>query len=64
VLDTSAEVAQETMYLNPGMYYINSTTEASATVSGLTSGTEYVIVVVAVDSEGNTSVADSWTFTY
>jgi hypothetical protein len=28
------------------------------------SGKEYIIVAVAADSEGNISVADSWTFTY
>ena len=57
-------MAQETMYLSPGLYYITSLEGTSAKISNLTEGTEYIMIVVAVDADGNISVADSWTFTY
>lgn len=63
-LEASVQTAQEKMYLDPGLYYITHTENPQADVSGLTSGKEYIIIVVAADSEGNISLADSWTFTY
>lgn len=63
-LQESVLSAQETMYLNPGLYYINHTTTPEATMSNLVSGQEYIIIVVAAEEDGNISVADSWTFTY
>lgn len=63
-LEASVQTAQEKMYLDPGLYYITHTETPQASVSGLTSGKEYIIIVVAADSEGNISLADSWTFTY
>lgn len=63
-LEASVQTAQEKMYLDPGLYYITHTETPQADVSGLTSGKEYIIIVVAADSEGNISLADSWTFTY
>lgn len=64
VFEQSVEMAQETMYLSPGLYYITSLEGTSAKISNLTEGTEYIMIVVAVDADGNISVADSWTFTY
>lgn len=63
-LEASVQTAQEKMYLDPGLYYITHTETPQASVPGLTSGKEYIIIVVAADSEGNISLADSWTFTY
>lgn len=63
-LEGSVLTAQERMYLDSGLYYINHTSEPEAIVNDLTSGQEYIIVVVAADADGNVSEADSWTFTY
>lgn len=63
-LEGSVLTAQEKMYLDPGLYYISHTNEPKAVLSNMISGKEYIIVAVAADSEGNISVADSWTFTY
>jgi hypothetical protein len=64
VLEESSVVAQEKMFLDPGLYYIANTTEPRAVISNLVSGQEYVLIVTAVDSAGNSSVADSYTFVY
>lgn len=63
-LEGSVVTAQEKMYLDPGLYYISHTIAPEAPLIDLISGKEYIIVVVAADSEGNISVADSWEFTY
>ena len=63
-LKGSALRAQETMYLSPGLYYIDKTTGNSLTLSNCTRGTEYVLVVTAVDEDGVSSISDSWTFVY
>ena len=62
--EKSVEYAQEQMYLNPSIYYINNTTSSEAVLSGLEAGKEYVMIVTAVDADGNISVADSWFFEY
>ena len=64
VLEGSLLKAQETMFLDPGLYYITTVTQGSAIFSGLEPGTEYILIVVAVDQEGFSSVADSWKFIY
>ena len=56
--------AQETMYLSPELYYIEKTTDNYAPLKNLSRGTEYMLVLTAVDGEGASSVADSWTFVY
>ena len=56
--------AQETMYLSPGLYYIEKTTGTSLTLNNCTRGTEYILVVTAVDKDGVSSISDSWTFVY
>ena len=56
--------AQETMYLSPGLYYIEKTTGTSLTLNNCTRGTEYILVVTAVDEDGVSSISDSWTFVY
>ena len=61
---TDVSYVQETLYLDPGLYYLNSGTTPSASTKGFTKGTEYILVVCAADAEGNISKADSWTFTY
>lgn len=63
-LGGSTQAAQDKMYLDSGLYYISHTIEPEAVLSGMVSGKEYVIVVVAADAEGNISMADSWIFTY
>lgn len=63
-LEKSVEYAQEMMYISPGLYYITSTVSPTATLSSLNPGTEYILVVVAVDADGNISKSDSWRFTY
>ena len=62
-LNSSIDKADEVMALNPGLYYINKTTEASAKVN-LESGHKYIIVVTAVDSEGYSAESSWWEFTY
>lgn len=64
VLEGSLMKAQETMFLDPGLYYITTVTQGSAIFSDLEPGTEYILIVVAVDQEGYSSVADSWKFIY
>ena len=56
--------AQETMYLSPELYYIEKTTDSRAPLNNLTKGSEYILIVTAVDENGASSVADSWTFIY
>ena len=63
-LEGSVLTAQEKMYIDPDLYYISHTSAQEAVLNGLVSGQEYVIVVVAADSSGNISVADSWKFIY
>ncbi|MBQ2874069.1 MAG: hypothetical protein IJE85_02110, partial [Bacteroidales bacterium] len=63
-LGASVLKAQETMFLDPGLYYINSVNTPSASLDAAVSGEEYIIIVTAVDEDGNISVADSWTFEY
>lgn len=63
-LGGTVENAQVIMFKTPDMYYISKTTDTKASLGKLTEGKEYVLVVVAVDSSGNSSVADSWIFTY
>ena len=56
--------AQETMYLSPELYYIEKTTDSRAPLNNLTKGSEYILIVTAVDENSASSVADSWTFIY
>lgn len=63
-LQSSTLRAQETMYLSPGLYYIEKTSDNFVYLDGLSRGTEYVLVVTAVDENDDSSVADYWTFTY
>lgn len=60
----NATIVEETFYLSPGLYYLNSSTVPSIPASALTAGTEHILIVSAVDADGNISKADSWTFTY
>lgn len=64
VLERDTTIAQEKMFLEPNLYYITHTTEAAAKLANMVSGKEYILIVVAVDESGSSSVADSWTFTY
>ena len=52
------------MYLSPDLYYIEKTTNSYAPLNNLTKGSEYILIVTAVDENGASSVADSWTFVY
>lgn len=63
-LQCSVLRAQETMYLSPNLYYIEKTTDSYAPLNNLTKGSEYILIVTAVDENGASSVADSWTFIY
>lgn len=63
-LSSSIEVAEEKMILDPGLYYIEKTTNPYVLISGLTAGKEYVLVVTAIDAAGKASKPDSWIFTY
>lgn len=71
-LEQSVTTAQEKMFMDPGLYYIEKTTENSITLSGLAKGTEYILIVTAVQDSGKGladpsskgSIADSWIFTY
>lgn len=63
-LQCSVLRAQETMYLSPDLYYIEKTTNSYAPLNNLTKGSEYILIVTAVDENGASSVADSWTFVY
>lgn len=56
--------AQETMYLSPELYYIEKTSGSYAPLNNLVRGTEYMLVVTAVDQNDASSIADSWTFVY
>lgn len=62
-LEGSVRKAGETMYLDPGLYYINKTAETSVKVS-MEKGKEYIFVILAVDTAGNPSAASYWKFTY
>lgn len=61
---SSIDIAEREMILDPGLYYIEKTTNPYALVSEPVAGKEYVLVVVAVDAAGNASRPDSWIFTY
>lgn len=63
-LQCSVLRAQETMYLSPDLYYIEKTTDSYAPLNNLTKGSEYILIVTAVDENGASSIADSWTFIY
>ena len=63
-LGASVIAAQEKMFLEPGLYYIDRSEEPSARLANLVSGKEYILVVAAVDGAGVSSAADSWIFTY
>lgn len=63
-LQSSVLRAQETMFLSPDLYYIEKTTEKYAVLSNLAKGSEYILIVTAVDESGASSVADSWMFVY
>lgn len=63
-LQSSVLRAQETMFLSPDLYYIEKTTEKYAVLSNLAKGSEYILIVTAVDESGASSVADSWLFVY
>lgn len=60
----TVENAQIKMFKEPNLYWICKTEMSSVSLGKLTKGQEYVLVVVAVDSSGNSSVADSWFFVY
>lgn len=62
-MESSVRTAQETIFLNPLLYYMTKTTSNSVELS-LVKGNEYVFVLVAMDAEGKGSIADSWIFTY
>lgn len=62
-LGASVKKAGETMFLNPGLYYISRTTDTSAKVS-MENGKEYIFVILAVDTAGNPSAASYWKFIY
>lgn len=62
-LESSVRKAGETMYLNPGLYYISKTTDTSALVT-MENGKEYIFVILAVDNAGNCSTASHWKFIY
>lgn len=64
VLESDITIAQEKMFLEPNLYYITHTTSASAKLTNMVSGKEYILIVAAVDEKGVSSVADSWIFTY
>ena len=52
------------MYLSPELYYIEKTSGSYAPLNNLVRGTEYMLVVTAVDQNDASSIADSWTFVY
>ena len=62
-LEASVKKAAETLFLDPGLYYITRTTESAAQVS-MENGKEYVFVILAVDESGSSSTASEWFFTY
>ncbi len=55
---------EEELYLNPGLYYFGSSNTPSISTSQITESGEQILIVTAVDADGNISKADSWTFTY
>lgn len=61
---SSIDIAEREMILDPGLYYIEKTTNPYALISNPVAGKEYVLMVVAVDAAGNASRPDSWIFTY
>lgn len=62
-LEASVKKASETLFLDPGLYYISRTSDTSAKVS-MENGKEYVFVILAVDETGSSSTAADWFFTY
>ena len=57
---------QETMVMDPYVFYINHTKDSFATLNNpaLEEGVEYVFVVLAVADDETCSEADHWIFTY
>ena len=62
-LESSVKKAGETMYLDPGIYYISKTTDTSVKVS-MENGKEYMFVILAVDTDGRPSPVSHWKFVY
>lgn len=62
-LESSVKKAGETMYLDPGIYYISKTTDTYANVS-MENGKEYMFVILAVDTDGRPSPVSHWKFVY
>lgn len=62
-LESSVKKAGETMYLDPGIYYISKTTDTYAKVS-MENGKEYMFVILAVDTDGRPSPVSHWKFVY
>ena len=62
-LESSVKKAGETMYLDPGLYYITKTTDPYAEVS-MENGKEYIFVLLAVDTDGRPSAVSHWKFIY
>ena len=63
VFNSTVEMVQEKMYLDSNLFYIKHL-DVPYYKPALTAGTEYIMIVTAVDAEGNISVADSWTFIF
>lgn len=63
VFNSTVEMVQEKMYLDSSLFYIKHL-DVPYYKPALTAGTEYIMIVTAVDAEGNISVADSWTFIF
>jgi hypothetical protein len=55
---------EEELYLDPGLYYFGSSNTPSISTSQITESGEQILIVTAVDADGNISKADSWIFTY
>lgn len=62
-LSESVKKAGETMFLNPGLYYITKTDSTEARLE-MENGKEYIFVILAVDNAGNCSAASHWKFIY
>lgn len=62
-LESSVKKAEETMVLDPGLYYITKTDSTEARLE-MENGKEYIFVILAVDSAGGCSTASHWRFTY
>ena len=62
-LESSVKKAEETMVLDPGLYYITKTDSTEARLE-MENGKEYIFVILAVDNAGNCSTASHWKFIY